>query len=72
MPSGVNRYSQCLRQVHFDFHTPDSVPDFLSRLSIKDFIQTLLGAQVQGIRFFAKCHYGNSYYFTNVGKRHLN
>jgi len=66
----LKRYGRCLRQVHFDFHTPDSVPDFLSRFSIDDFIQTLRDAHVQGIRFFAKCHHGNSYYFTDLGKRH--
>ena len=63
-------FSHALRQIHFDFHTPDSIPDFLKNFSADEFADMLKAANVQGIKFFAKCHYGNSYYFTNAGKRH--
>jgi len=66
----LERYRTSLRQIHLDFHTPDDVPGFLSEFSVDDFVKTLVNAHVQGIKVFAKGEYGNSYYFTNAGKRH--
>ncbi len=54
---------------HPDFHLPDMVEvgvDF----DADKYIKTVREAEVDVIYFFAKCHYGNSYHYTNVGHRH--
>ncbi|MEI8244197.1 MAG: alpha-amylase family protein [Lentisphaerota bacterium] len=66
----LSKFINSRRQIHFDFHTPDSMPDFLKNFSADEFVKILKAANVLGIKFFAKCHYGNSYYFTGAGKRH--
>ncbi len=70
MKPDTDRFRSRIRQVHLDFHTPDSAPGFLDKFSAEELVRTLRDARVEGIRFFAKCHYGNSYYFTEAGKRH--
>lgn len=59
-----------LRRVHLDFHTPEFPPGALARFDAPGLVETLKRAKVQVANFFAKCHYGNSYYFTEVGHRH--
>lgn len=63
-------YRNARRQIHMDFHTPDDAPGFLSDFSPDDIARTLEQAGVQGAKIFARCSCGNSYYFTQVGKRH--
>jgi len=58
------------RRVHLDFHTPEFVPGALEKFDAQALAETLEKAKVQVANFFAKCHYGNAYYFTNVGHRH--
>ena len=54
---------------HPDFHLPDSV-EVGKNFDIRKYVETLKNAEVDVVYFFAKCHYGNSYYFTTVGHRH--
>lgn len=54
---------------HPDFHLPDTV-EVGAEFDAKKYAETLKNAQVDVIYFFAKCHYGNSYYYTKVGHRH--
>ena len=54
---------------HFDFHTPAYVrvgeaPDYTG------VAKALAGARMDAVIFFAKCHFGLSYYPTEVGTRH--
>ncbi len=54
---------------HFDFHTPAYVrvgeaPDYAG------VAKGLAGARMDAVIFFAKCHFGLSYYPTEVGTRH--
>ncbi len=63
-------YRGARRQIHMDFHTPDDAPGFLSDFSPDEIARTLRDARVQGVKIFAKCACGNSYYFTKVGRRH--
>jgi hypothetical protein len=53
-----------------DFHTPSGVPGVLERFDARAIASQLKRAGVEVVNFFAKCHYGNSYYFTQVGHRH--
>jgi len=59
-----------MRRVHVDFHTPDFVPNVGEKLDAEKFAQTLADGKVDQAAFFAKCHYGNSYYPTKVGRVH--
>jgi hypothetical protein len=59
-----------LRRVHLDFHTPEFPPGALARFDARGLAETLKRSKVQVANFFAKCHYGNSYYFTEAGHRH--
>jgi hypothetical protein len=58
------------RRVHLDFHTPEFPAGALEKFDAQGLAEVLAKARVQVANFFAKCHYGNSYYFTQVGHRH--
>jgi hypothetical protein len=60
------------RQVHLDFHTSEHIPDVGAKFSKRQFQDALLLGQVNSITLFAKCHHGNSYYPTKVGRMHPN
>lgn len=68
--ANLDAYRSARRQIHMDFHTPDDAPGFLADFSADDLARTLQAARVQGVKIFAKCSCGNSYYFTTVGRRH--
>jgi hypothetical protein len=65
----VNR-AAAERRVHLDFHTPDFVPNVGECFDPERFAAILADADVQQAAFFAKCHYGNAYYPTRVGRAH--
>ncbi len=54
---------------HPDFHLPDAVA-VGGGFDVEKYVATLKRGQVDVVYFFAKCHYGNSYYDTKVGRRH--
>jgi len=58
------------RRVHLDYHTPEFPAGALEKFDAQGLAETLAGAKVQVANFFAKCHYGNCYYFTQAGHRH--
>lgn len=70
------------RRVFYDAHTPDwtdpnqrgNVPDarfpLLTEVNPEGDLEMLAAAGVDSVVLFAKCQYGNSYYPTNVGRRH--
>ena len=58
------------RRVHLDFHTPDFVPNVGERFEPEHFAAVLADGEVEQAAFFAKCHYGNAYYPTRVGRLH--
>ncbi len=54
---------------HPDFHLPDAVK-VGGGFDVEKYLAALKRGQVDVVYFFAKCHYGNSYYYTKVGRRH--
>lgn len=70
------------RRIFYDAHTPDwtdphqrgNVPDaafpLLSEVHPENDLEVLAAAGVDSVVLFAKCQYGNSYYPTDVGRRH--
>ncbi len=58
------------RQVHLDFHTSPAIPGVGSQFDASQWQDTLLGAAVNSVTLFAKCHHGWSYHPTEVGQRH--
>lgn len=53
----------------FDFHTPGYVP-VNEAPDPEGIAETLAGAGIREATFFTKCHFGYSYYPTEVGVRH--
>lgn len=56
--------------MHLDFHTPDFVENVGAGLDAERFTEVLAKGAVEQAAFFAKCHYGNSYYPTKIGRKH--
>ena len=54
---------------HPDFHIPEDV-DVGVGFDADDYGRRLHDCGADAVVFFAKCHYGHSYYHTNVGFRH--
>ena len=60
-----------LRQIHLDFHTAPEIPDVGRDFDADVFASTLVGAGVDAINLFAKCHHGFVYYEgSKVGTPH--
>ena len=60
------------RRLHLDFHMPDWSPEILASFDAGQIVSNVKRANADALYFFAKCHYGNAYYKTQVGKRHRN
>ena len=58
------------RRLHLDFHMPDWSPEILSGFDAGQIVDNVKRSGADALYFFAKCHYGNAYYKTEVGKRH--
>lgn len=70
-PVGLtNWYSQSLRKIHFDMHTPGNIPDIGKDFDPDRFARELKSAGFDAVGFFAKCGYGWSYYPTKIGMMH--
>ncbi len=54
---------------HPDFHIPDGV-DVGADFDADSYVAKVKGNGADALVFFAKCHFGNSYYPTNVGTVH--
>lgn len=52
------------RQIHLDFHTGEAIPEVGAAFDADEFADTLLGAHVNSINLFARCHHGWVYYDT--------
>lgn len=63
-------WSQCFRQVHLDFHIPEFPRDALAHFDADRFVDHLVRGKVAQVTLFAKDHFGNSFYHTDVGHRH--
>jgi len=62
-------FNTCVRKYHLDFHTPDAI-EVGRGFSPDEFGGPIAEAGFEAVIFFAKCHYGNSYYPTKVGHVH--
>lgn len=54
---------------HPDFHIPNDV-DVGVGFDADDYGRRLRDSGADAVVFFAKCHYGHSYYYTDIGFRH--
>ena len=50
------------RQVHLDFHTSEAIPGVGEAFEAQEFARILLGAHVNSVTCFARCHHGWLYY----------
>ncbi len=60
------------RQIHLDFHTPDSIPGVGSEFDPDQFVFTLKEASVDSVTCFSRCHHGYIYHETKLPWRHPN
>ena len=58
------------RQVHMDFHMPEFPGDAIKNFNAKKFVDELEYGKVNMVALFAKCHFGNSFYDTQIGHKH--
>lgn len=58
------------RHVCLDFHTSPLIPDIGKDFDGDRFVATLVAAHVNWITLHTKCHHGNCYYPTKVGRMH--
>jgi len=66
----VSKLRQAYRRIHMDFHNPDFLCGVGKNFDAKKYVTTLKEANINGLVIFSKCHHGNSYYRTNIGKIH--
>jgi len=52
------------RQVHLDFHTPETIRDIASKFDPDEFASTLQRARVNSVTCFGRCHHGYIYHDT--------
>lgn len=65
-------FSDTGRMIHFDFHMPDFVEGVGDAADFDAFVGAMKNANVNGIAVFAKGHYGNATYPTELGNAHPN
>jgi hypothetical protein len=63
-------WPEAFRQVHLDFHIPEFPRDALANFDADRFVDHLQRGRVAQVTLFAKDHFGNSFYHTEVGHRH--
>ena len=61
--------STALCKLHPDFHMPADV-SVGEGFDADAYVRRLKESGVDAIVFFAKCHYGHSYYYTKIGTVH--
>ena len=59
-----------IRQVHMDFHMPEFPAEAITGFDAKEFVGHLRRGRVNVVALFAKCHFGNGFYNTQVGHKH--
>lgn len=62
--------SKFRRALHFDFHTPPGVENFLGDFDAEQFADQLAQAHIEYINVAARCNMGFSYYNTKVGYKY--
>jgi uncharacterized lipoprotein YddW (UPF0748 family) len=76
-------YSRNLRRLFFDMHLPDwsepgqssgeqhDIRGIATRFDPERIIQEFVRARINAVVVFAKCQYGNFYYNTKIGHKHV-
>src|ERR1700722_1175133 len=65
-------YESLVTGVHLDYHFPEWDPYILSKADGADMIRKIAATKAEMVVVYSKCHYGNAYYNTAVGHKHLN
>ncbi len=66
----IEGFTRRARRLHIDFHTPAFLPEVTEAFDPEAAVALFKRAHANAVNFFAKCHYGHSYYFTKAGNRH--
>lgn len=59
-----------MRQVHLDFHMPEFPREAIVNFDAKRMIEHIRRGRIDMIALFAKCHFGNAFYDTEIGHKH--
>lgn len=68
----MSDFQETGRMIHFDFHMPDFVEGVGETADFDAIVGAMQKANVNGIAVFAKGHYGNATYPTEIGNAHPN
>ncbi|MFP4250591.1 MAG: alpha-L-fucosidase [Armatimonadota bacterium] len=68
--SRADWFTDHMRQVHMDFHMPEFPREAIVNFDAEQFVGHLRRGKINMVALFAKCHFGNSFYDTQVGHKH--
>lgn len=66
----ANWYSQIVRKIHFDMHTPGEIENVGRDFDPRGFARAIKEAGAEAVDFFSRDAYGWSYYPTTIGTPH--
>ncbi|MGI9457630.1 MAG: beta-galactosidase trimerization domain-containing protein, partial [Aeoliella sp.] len=70
MKTSNDWYKRASCKIHLDMHCPEWHESILENFDAKNIVEQVVAADADALYFFAKDHYGNAYYQTEVGHRH--
>ena len=70
---GVGRwYESLVSGIHLDYHFPEWDPYIISAADGAGMIRKIAQTKTDMVVVYSKCHYGNAYYNTQIGHKHIN
>lgn len=71
MPMDINWYKKALCKIHLDMHCPEWHESIFENFDAGRIISSAKEAGAEALYFFTKDCYGNAYYDTRIGHRHI-
>ncbi len=72
-PEGKTKwYETLITGIHLDYHFPEWDPYIISKADGADMIRKIAATKAEMVVVYSKCHYGNAYYNTQMGHKHIN
>ncbi len=63
-------FEEKLCRIHIDSHVPAVARELGNNFNAEATADKFVAAKFEMVQIFTKCHFGNSYYFTDIGVRH--
>jgi hypothetical protein len=65
-------YESLVSGIHLDYHFPEWDPYIISAADGAGIIRKIAQTKADMVVVYSKCHYGNAYYNTQIGHKHIN